>query len=225
LLAVIISPTYDGKSYASANKLRRNALLPKLSRTALVSTNGNGKDIDTENLKKILLADVLRLATREKLRIVTDKRQLPPQLEHKSEPIPLGVGENVRQLRWNVRSVCAEAGLLTEYSDSLEMAAGEAANNSLVHATGGIGLVSWNNNGKVQVKIEDTGTGIPFEDLPRATLERGYTTAGTLGQGFWIILQSVKRCWIATSESGTTVIIEQDNEDTALEDLPVPVLF
>jgi hypothetical protein len=49
--------------------------------------------------------------------------------------------------------------------------------------------------------------------LPRATLERGFTTApGNFGHGFWFMLQTVDRVWLLTGPAGTTVVLEQNKE-------------
>jgi serine phosphatase RsbU (regulator of sigma subunit)/anti-sigma regulatory factor (Ser/Thr protein kinase) len=219
LLAISISRDYQTSENIETNE--RNDVDHQFAGYAPSST----KTGYAESLRKKLLADVLKIATHGKLRIVTDPQDLPPSLSHQSTQVLLDIGENVRRLRRTVRDAAEEAGLAGEFSDALEMASGEAANNSLVHAVNGVGYVSWDDGGNVQVRIEDAGTGIPYEDIPRATLERGYTTAGTLGQGFWIILQSVKRCWISTGKKGTVVVLEQDNETSANEALPVSVLI
>jgi serine phosphatase RsbU (regulator of sigma subunit)/anti-sigma regulatory factor (Ser/Thr protein kinase) len=185
------------------------------------ANNGSGATTDADKIRLSAIADVLRLATQGKLQIVQEQKDLPGKLAFQANAVMLDIGENVRGLRRAVRDASMSAGLNEDFADSLEMAAGEAANNSLVHAVNGIGSVSWNPSGNVQVRIDDNGRGIPYDDLPRATLERGYTTAGTLGQGFWIILQSVKRCWILTSDQGTTVVLEQDNSELITESLSV----
>ena len=101
-----------------------------------------------------------------------------------------------------------------ERSQDLETAVGEAAMNAVVHAGGGQGWVCTSAAGTVQVWITDTGTGITMEHLPRATLERGFTTAGTLGHGFWLILRMVDRLWLLTGPTGTTLVLEQDAVST-----------
>ena len=62
----------------------------------------------------------------------------------------------------------------------------------------------------VQVWIEDCGKGIDMNNLPRATLERGWTTAGSLGHGFWLMLQTIDHVYLLTGPTGTTVVLEQD---------------
>jgi hypothetical protein len=51
-----------------------------------------------------------------------------------------------------------------------------------------------------------------MDQLHRATLERGFTTTGTLGHGFWMMLKAVDRIWLLTGASGTTVVLEQDRD-------------
>jgi sensor histidine kinase regulating citrate/malate metabolism len=57
--------------------------------------------------------------------------------------------------------------------------------------------------------VTDQGPGIPLEDLPRATLKKGFTTAGTMGHGMKIVLQTVDRVFLLTGAGGTTVVLEQ----------------
>jgi hypothetical protein len=40
-------------------------------------------------------------------------------------------------------------------------------------------------------------------------LERGFTTAGSLGHGFWLMLNTVDRVWLLTGPTGTTLVMEQ----------------
>ena len=42
----------------------------------------------------------------------------------------------------------------------------------------------------LQVWITDRGAGIQMAELPRVTLEKGYSTKGSLGHGFWMMLRS-----------------------------------
>ena len=63
------------------------------------------------------------------------------------------------------------------------------------------------------LRIEDTGNGIAVNTLHRATLERGFTTAGSMGHGFWMMLKTADRVWLLTGAGGTTVVIEQDRAE------------
>lgn len=89
--------------------------------------------------------------------------------------------------------------------------------NAVVHAGGGRAEVYTDRHDTVQVWIEDQGGGIAMESLPRAAFERGYTTAGTMGHGFFLMLKTADRVHLLTTPSGTTVVLEQH------ADPPVPV--
>ena len=45
--------------------------------------------------------------------------------------------------------------------------------------------------------------------LPQSTLERGYSSAGSLGHGFWLMLKMCDKISLLTGSEGTTVILEQ----------------
>ena len=80
--------------------------------------------------------------------------------------------------------------------------------NALVHAGGGEATVYvWEDT--IYVWIRDMGEGISLECLPRATLERGYSTAATLGHGFWLMLNTTDRVYLMTGREGTTVVLQQ----------------
>ena len=66
--------------------------------------------------------------------------------------------------------------------------------------------------GTVQVWVTNSGHGIPRNHLRDAVLTPGYWTARTLGEGFQM-MQVVDRLWFMTGRGGTTVVLEQDQED------------
>ncbi len=93
--------------------------------------------------------------------------------------------------------------------------------NAIVHAGGGTAAVGAGPDGLVQVWIEDQGQGIDLSDLPQATLERGFTTAGTMGHGFYIILKTVDRIYLLTGPQGTTVVLEQERTAPEPDSCPI----
>ena len=97
----------------------------------------------------------------------------------------------------------------------LVTAVGEASMNAVVHG-GGIGRVCAGEFGPIQVWVEDSGRGIGVQDLPKATLSKGFTTAGTLGHGMKMMLECVDRVWLLTSIAGMVLVLEQDRK------LPAP---
>ena len=81
--------------------------------------------------------------------------------------------------------------------------------NAAVHGGGGQGRVCGGAD-TVQVWVEDQGAGIDVASLPQATLEKGYSSAGTLGHGMKLMLSTADRVWLLTGPLGTTVVLEQD---------------
>ncbi|MGO8669965.1 MAG: ATP-binding protein, partial [Capsulimonadaceae bacterium] len=158
------------------------------------------------------IRDVLSSVTGGKFRLCAGLSDLPCYGEEVGAVVNLAQNVGIRDLRRQARGVAAEVGFSDEYSQDLETAVGEAAMNAVVHGRDGIGQVFLKDGTTVQIRITDVGSGITMEHLPRATLERGYTTAGTLGHGFYLILNTADRVYLLTSPTGTTVVIEKDRD-------------
>ena len=157
-----------------------------------------------------LLRDMLTSVTQGKLTLCASEEDLPTPLTRFGDPIVLSATGGIRELRRHVSVACHEAGLPDMRRDDLESAVGEAAMNAVVHAEVGTGHVFTHERGTVQVRVEDEGKGIAVADLPNATLRKGYSTAGTMGHGFKMILMTVDRVHLLTGSAGTCVVIEQD---------------
>jgi len=167
------------------------------------------------------LREVLQVVTEGRLRLCENASHLPvPGIP--LAPAMMLDGASLAELRRQIADHAAESGFATERRADLIAAVGEAAMNAVVHGGGGSAQVRRANN-TLQIWIEDRGPGIPFEFLHRATLERGFSTVGSLGQGFPLMLQTCDRLFLRTDETGTTVVLEQDQvraEEEALPTLP-----
>jgi anti-sigma regulatory factor (Ser/Thr protein kinase)/FixJ family two-component response regulator len=167
--------------------------------------------------QRIFLRDVLASVTEGKLRLCDAPEDLPPRLPLLAEPATL-TRETLRRLRRETMRLAQAGGLEGERIDDLVIAVNESAMNAVVHGGGGtaaIGGLTVEPGSErlktIQIWIEDCGTGIEMKHLPRATLERGYSSAGTFGHGFWLVLKSTDRTYLLTGPGGTTVVIEQDH--------------
>lgn len=156
------------------------------------------------------LRDVLASVTDGRLSLCLSADDLPPPLAPFAGPVALSPNGGIRELRRQTVGACRAAGVVGTQGDDLETAVGEAAMNAVVHSSGGAGFVSLDERGTVQVRVEDTGSGIPLAELPKATLRRGYSTAGTMGHGFKMILTTTDRVSLLTGPGGTTVVLEQN---------------
>lgn len=159
--------------------------------------------------QRAFLRDVLASVTEGRLCLCDRPDDLPPRLPPWGEPIEL-TAASLRTLRQRALEATLEQGFATERGYDLITAVGEASMNAVRHAGGGIAQVGTSPSGMVQVWIEDRGAGISMESLPQATLERGYSSAGTLGHGFYLILNTISRMYLLTGPGGTTVVLEQE---------------
>ena len=84
------------------------------------------------------------------------------------------------------------------------VAIGEAATNALKHAGGGRATLHKTEEG-LMVTVCDDGPGIPQPSLPDVALRKGYSTTGTLGMGYKVMISFADRIWLATGDGGTCV--------------------
>ena len=127
--------------------------------------------------QRAFLRDVLASVTDGRLQLCDTPEDLPRPLPFRSDPVRLTATDGLRQLRHEALVAAGAVGLPDERGYDLVLAVGEAGMNAVVHAEAGIGQVFWDNEQQsVQVRIEDQGEGIAVENLPHATLKRGYST-------------------------------------------------
>jgi PAS domain S-box-containing protein len=168
------------------------------------------------------LKDVLVSVTQGKLVLCDQPGELPVPLgpDPIGDPIPLS-RTALKKVRTRVREVAESCGLPQPRAQDLITAASECAMNSVQHAGGGTAWVFGDSEeGVVQVWIEDAGKGIDLSNLPRATLEVGFSTGGVgIGHGFSLMIACCQRIYLLTGASGTTVVLEQTRE------VPEPTWF
>jgi GAF domain-containing protein/anti-sigma regulatory factor (Ser/Thr protein kinase) len=168
---------------------------------------------ESELRQRTLVKDVLASVTDGRLRLCSSTADLPARLPPiGGEPISLSK-YTLRALRNRATDAAHVAALPHERELDLLTATNEAAMNAVVHAGGGSATVGADaETGAVQIWVEDRGGGIDMRSLPRATLDRGYTTAGTLGHGFKMVLNTIDAVWLLTGPEGTTVVLSQGRE-------------
>lgn len=157
-----------------------------------------------------ILRDVLASVTEGRLILCTAPDQLPPAPSRASGTILLTQSEGLRTLRMAAEAASSAVGLPEDRMHDLITAVGEAGLNAIVHVGEGVAEVFADKDGGiVQVRISDEGHGISLENLPSATLRKGYTTAGTLGHGMKMMLQTADAVYLLTGGDGTTVVVEK----------------
>lgn len=115
--------------------------------------------------------------------------------------------EDLSEIRHAIGVAAASAGMDSSRTDKFIVAIGEAATNALNHA--GAGTVSlYLRNESLICIIEDKGPGIHALSIPDVALTRGYSTAGTLGMGYKIMISLADKVYLETGPEGVTVAIE-----------------
>lgn len=159
------------------------------------------------------LRDVLRSITEGELRFCDDVSGLPaPRGTAWGELIHLNREREFRNLQCLALGAAESCGSSAERLHDLATVVNVAGMNAIVHAGGGMAHACCDSSGTVQVWVKDAGHGITLENLPQATLARGFTTTGTLGHGLKLMLQMTDRLWLLTGPMGTTVALEQDRQ-------------
>jgi len=159
-------------------------------------------------LQRVFLRDALLSVTEGRLFLCHAPGDLPAPLPCSGEPILLSMTGGLGELRKRTREAADCYGFAPERQYDLITAISEAGMNAAVHAGGGQGRICGSAE-RLQVWVEDQGQGIDVAHLPRAALEKGYSSAGTLGHGMKMMLQSADRVYLLTGASGTTVVVEQ----------------
>jgi anti-sigma regulatory factor (Ser/Thr protein kinase) len=151
------------------------------------------------------MRDVLWSVTEGRLRLAESDSDLPASLPVRVSSFALNPN-SLSEFRKTVKQVWRDEQFPGERQSDMLISVGEAAMNAVVHADGGVANICVDDS-SMQIWIRDTGPGIRVEQIPRATLEKGYSTSGTLGHGFWLILQTTDALDLATSPRGTTVVL------------------
>ena len=202
----------DGKSVWVQNSvaLIRDTGGAPAGTVALTEDITERKEADAR--QRAFLRDVLASVTEGRLRLCQEEAELPAPPAPSASPIPLSQTAGLAELRHAAQEAARAAGHPEERVGDLAIAASEAGMNAIVHAGTGTGAVGTGEDGTVQVWVVDHGAGIALENLPNATLKKGFTTAGTMGFGLKMILQTVDRVYLRTGGAGTTVVLEQQRE-------------
>ncbi|TFE03964.1 ATP-binding protein [Jeotgalibacillus salarius] len=122
---------------------------------------------------------------------------------------------DISKARNTVRKCFEERGFSKSAIMSFLLVLSEAMTNVFKHAEHGKVTIIENDQGSIHFIVEDTGSGIPLENLPKATLLTGYSTQKSMGQGFTVMLKIASSVHLHTSEDGSALVITFDQSDKA----------
>lgn len=162
---------------------------------------------DAEKAKREFYRGTIFSVTDGKLNLVSYE-EITNLITSDAKFINLVDSKDLSRLRSEIASICDIAGLIPEHKHELITAAGEAAANAVKHGKGGIAKVGLKQE-RVQVFIQDKGTGMDAIILPKATLMSRFSTKPSMGMGFSIMLALVDTIYLATESKGTWILLEK----------------
>jgi len=185
------------------NSLKQEAVRRDLERKHILELG------EIAERQRQFVQDVLSGVTEGRLRLCRGPADLPSRGRTIAHPIALRKDASLRTLRQRTREAAVLCGLTEARTSDFVTAVSEAGMNAIVHGRGGQVRLCQSCDTGLQAWIKDHGPGIAVETLPRATLERGFSTAGSLGHGFWLMLNTADRLFVSTQPTGTTIVLEQ----------------
>lgn len=160
----------------------------------------------SEAHKREFYKQTIRAATNGKL-IITDRDEID---RFAGEPVRewrLSSLEDVSKARVEATAAARQAGIDESRIYDLMACVVESSGNAAKHAASGRASLHVLGD-KLVFVVKDAGPGIGAMQLPDVALTRGYTTAGTLGMGYKVMISFADRVYLATDEQGTTVALE-----------------
>lgn len=114
---------------------------------------------------------------------------------------------DVFETRNQMLQMAEAAGIDEERAWDLVTCVGEAASNAIKHARGG-NVCLHRRSDELLFVISDSGPGIPALTLPEVTIRGGFSTAGTLGMGYKLMISLGDKVYLATGPTGTVTGIQ-----------------
>ncbi len=149
---------------------------------------------------------LIEAATNGKL-LITEHRKIDRIAGSAVAEWPMYAPQDLAPIRHSVTDMAAARGMDPARVGRFVMCLGEAATNALNHAGGGRVHLHEVEGGLLFV-VSDQGPGIAALNLPDVALRYGYTTFGSLGMGYKVIVEFADRVYLATGSEGTMVAVE-----------------
>lgn len=157
--------------------------------------------------QRAFLRDVLSAVTRGKLLFHDAGEPVIVPAEEPEWTFDLRRVEDVTRLRGRLRETPLPIAVDDDRWYHFSVAVGEASTNAVLHGHGGEADLFLGHD-RVALRIQDHGPGISLENLPKATLQKGFSSTRTLGMGFTAIVEFVDQIHLSTDINGTTVLLE-----------------
>jgi anti-sigma regulatory factor (Ser/Thr protein kinase) len=146
------------------------------------------------------------LATGGKLEIVEPKDLEAPRGKPAGRWAVASCEEYSASIR-HARDVGQSLGLAGQKLHDFMSCVGEMMSNAMKHAGSGE-AACYETDSSVIFVVADKGPGIPAINLPDIAFVHGFSTKGTGGLGFKLIIDCADKVYLATGPHGTTLAVE-----------------
>lgn len=160
-----------------------------------------------EERVRLLYRDVIYSVTQGKLLLADDEEINSFYQTVLLEEAPITTNQDVAKCREKVQKALEDVALPEKLKFNLLLCTSEAVTNVLKHATEGYMKV-YQYEEKLRIIVKDDGSGIELSDIPKSTLQAGYSSKTSMGQGFSLLLKLMDRVVISTGTTGTTIVLE-----------------
>jgi anti-sigma regulatory factor (Ser/Thr protein kinase) len=160
----------------------------------------------TEDKTWHIYRDVISAVTQEKFSLITNEEVI----KYKEGTVFCDGTIKTRSDIPTCRTRAKEALEIEGFSNSTIMSwllvLSEAITNTIKHAEEGK-MTLIKDAHEVRFVIEDNGPGFSLEELPKMTLQAGYSTKKSMGQGFTLMMKMANRVLLYTSPKGAILIL------------------
>lgn len=164
------------------------------------------RKLELEENKRQFYRSTIFAATDGKL-IITNQEEIEKTAGSSIASWDVGRPEEVTIVRSGIKEAAKSAGMAESKIDDLALCVGELVTNVIKHAERGKASLR-QLPGALLFVCEDHGPGINTMTLPQATLQKGYSTARSLGMGYKEVIQLADKVSLATGPEGTIVAVE-----------------
>jgi len=221
--------TFEGLFVPAGRYFYNNYYSPRPSQLAGIFTDitlrvNTEKTLrEAEAHKQDFYRRTILAATENKL-IISEKHDIEEFAGPAITSWDVSIRGDVSSATEEVRILANQSGMDEQRSFEFMGCITEAVTNVLKHADEGRMSLHRNADNLICV-VSDSGRGIGTLELPDVALTRGYSTAGTMGMGYKLMIHFADRVYLATGPEGTTVAIEMELHKTSKQShLDIPSL-
>jgi PAS domain S-box-containing protein len=177
------------------------------------------KQRQLDDQKREFYQRTILAATEGKL-VITDTDQINRLVVNPIESWNVESAKTIGAIRGEVARIALSEGMDESRISELMLGVGESAANAVKHAGGGVASLCRCNDALLFV-MSDNGPGIAAMALPDVALTQGYTTVGTLGMGYKLMIRFIDKIYLSTGPEGTKVALEMSLHEPAETTLPL----